>query len=230
MPSQISFLLVALSLHTTTAVVYNVRSDDNISINSNGTDSAEILEYYLKNTSKYFSSYSTLHFKMGHHHLNTDLVIQNVTNVTLIGESFSIIGCTSHVSIIILNVTNFRLQGITFDNRSANYTDYLHTDFSYDSAPISKLGSNVSILLYHCTSVEISNITISFTEGNIGMLVVNVRNYAKITKVHIIVQIMCPMVKKVNCRLMVSCIIMTTGIIHTTYHLKFNWTIFIIPE
>ena len=95
-------LFVSLMLHiTTAAAVYNVRSDDNITISLNDTESGESLEYYLKNTNKYFSSDSQFHFKMGHHYLNTDLVIQNVTNVTLTGESLCIIRCTSHVSIII---------------------------------------------------------------------------------------------------------------------------------
>ena len=112
-------------LHITMAKVYYVTPDDSDSINSNDTESAKSLEYYLKNTNKYFSSDSQLHFKMGYHYLNTDLVIQNVTNVTLTGESLCIIRCTSsHVSIIIFNVTNFRLENITFENCSRSYSNY----------------------------------------------------------------------------------------------------------
>ena len=185
-------LSVAMLLHIVTAKVYyvNVTPDENDLINSNDTDSAKSLEYYLKNTSEYFSSDSQFHFKIRYHYLNTDLVIQNVTNVTLTGESLCIIRCTSHVGIIILNVTNFRLENITFENCSANYSNHLHTDFRYHYTFI----SNASILLYHCMSVDINNITIIIPEGNVGLLVINVRNYLKITNIHIAIQINCPSV------------------------------------
>ena len=132
-------LSVSLLLHITCtmAKVYYVTPDDSDFINSNSTEFARSLEYYLKNTSKYFSSDSQFHFKMGHHYLNSDLVIQNVTNVTLTRENLCIIRCTSHVSIIIyiLNVTNFRLslslENFIFENRSTNYSNTLYNDFKY---------------------------------------------------------------------------------------------------
>ena len=126
---------------------------------------------------------------MGHHYLNTDLVIQNVTNVTLTGEGLCIIRCTLHVSIVILNVTNFSLENITFENCSTNYRNYLHTDIRYDITSVSKPGpSNASILLYRCMLVEITNIIITISESNTGILVVNTRNHSKITNIRIIVQ------------------------------------------
>ena len=176
-------------LHITTAAVYNVRSDDNRTIGLNDTESGESLEYYA---SKYFSSNSQFYFKMGHHYLNTDLVIQNVTNVTLTGESLCIIRCTSnYASISILNVTNFRLQNIAFQNCSTHYNNYLHTDTRHDIMTISKLG-NASILFYDCMLVEVTNITITISEGNTAMMVINVRNYSSISNIRIIAQIICP--------------------------------------
>ena len=187
--------LVALILlpHTTNAVVYNVKSEDDKSINSDDAESAEYLEYYLQNSSKYFSSYSQLNFKMGLHYLNTDLVIQNATNVTMIGEGeqFSTIRCASFVSIIIFNVANFRLENITLDNCNANYSHRLHTKFAYDSTSISSPGSNVSILLQHCMLVEIINTKIIVTEGSTGIVLVNVRNFSKITNISITIQVSC---------------------------------------
>ena len=52
MTSNYNVLLFASSmLHITTASsVYNVRSDDNITISLNDTESGESLEYYLMNT------------------------------------------------------------------------------------------------------------------------------------------------------------------------------------
>ena len=189
---------VALLLHTTTATVYYVTPDDGDFTNNNDTESAKSLECYLKNTNKYFSSDSQFHFKMGHHYLNTDLVIQNVTNVTLTGESLCIIRCTSHVSIIILNVTNFMLENVTFENCSANYSNYLHNDFKYYYTSIRSLkpSSNASVLLYHCMSVKINNIVLMMTESNNGFLLVNVRSCSKINNIHITVQTNCPSVNK----------------------------------
>ena len=181
---------VALLLHITTATIYYVTPDDGNFIKNNDTETAKSMNYYLKNTSKYFSSDSQFHFKMGYHYLNTDLVIQNVTNVTLTGENLCIIRCTSHVSIIIFNVTDFRLENIIFENCSANYSNYLHNDFKYHYTSIRdfKVACIASILLYHCMSVNISNITIMITEGKIGLIVTNVRSYLNITNVHVDVQ------------------------------------------
>ena len=186
---MLHMMFVALLLHMTNGVVYDIKSDDNEIINYNDTEAAESLGYYLKNTSKYFSSDSQLHFKMGHHYLNTDLVIQNVTNVTLTGESLCIIRCTSHVSIIIFNVTNFRLENITFEHCSADYSDHLHTvEFSDNN----NLGNNASMLLYQCVSMEINSITVMINEGNSGMLIINPISRSHISNVTIMIQINCP--------------------------------------
>ena len=208
---QFGVFSVALLLHITTATVYNVTPHDGDFMSS---DTAKSLDYYLKNTSKYFCSGSHIHFKMGHHYLNSDLVIQNVTNVTLTGESSCIIRCTSHVSIVILNVTNFRLENVTFENCSANYSNHLHNDFKNHHTSIRNLKprGNASILLYHCMSVKINNIVLMIIESNNGFLVVNVRNNSKITNIHITVQINCPSVNKSS--------LLTNGIILIYYD---NW-------
>ena len=40
--------------------------------------------------------------------------------------------------------------------------------------------------------MDINNITIIIPEGNAGLLVINVRNYLKITNIYIAIQINCP--------------------------------------
>ena len=187
--SSLMLVLVVLLLHIANALVYNVKSDDNKSINGNDTDSAENLSYYLQNTGKYFSSHSYLHFEMGHHYLSTDLVIQNVTNVTMTGEAFCIIRCTANVGIIIHNVTNFTLDKITVENCNANYKIiHPHSNLKYSG--------DASLLLYYCMSAEIDNVAI-FTKGSTGILIVNIRNYSKITNVSIIIHINdCSLVNK----------------------------------
>ena len=189
MSFHLSLLLTVILLDIANAVVYNIKSDDSKPINVNSTDSSQNLAYYLKNASKYFSSYSYLHFEVGRHYLSTDLVIQNAVNVIMIGESLCFIRCTSHVIITIFNVTNFKLQNIIFD--SCNGKSF-HTDIIYDHISISeKVNTNASILLLHCMSVEINKITIIINEGNTGMILANVKNFSKITDVSITVQVNC---------------------------------------
>ena len=191
-------LSLAILLHNAIGRVHYVAPDDSSS--TNGNEATQSLQFYLKNASKYFSSDSHFYFKVGHHDLNIDLVIQNVTNVRLTGESLSIIRCTSHVSIIILNVTNFTMGNITFENCSTNCSDYLYTGFRPDFRPTTtskfKLSSNASILLYYCISVKIDNITIIITEGNIAMLVVNMGKYSKLWNIYIIVQTNSPSINE----------------------------------
>ena len=189
MPLHNMLLSVALLVHTTTGRIYYVTPEDSSSTINN--DAGNSLGYYLKNTSKYFSSNSQLKFKPGDHYLSTDLVIQDVTNVTLTGEGLSIIRCTSSVEIIIQYVIDLKLENIVFENCNANYSNHLHTSFIHkyrSTSTISKPTGNTSILLYHCLSVSIGNITVIVNEGNSGVLFVNVRNHSKISNIHIIVQ------------------------------------------
>ena len=180
-------------LSITTTTVYNVLPNDNDSNSFNKSDirSGESLEHYC-NISKYFTSHSQLKFMPGQYFLNDDLVIQNLTNFSFIGENCNI-RCTSHASIIIFNVTTFTLKNIYFENCIKNHSDDLHTTFEYDHVSISKPSQNASIFLYNCTSVVINNISVSVNAGTTGILVVNVRNYSTLNNVSITVNYtICP--------------------------------------
>ena len=154
---------------------------------------AESLKHYLDNTS-YFTSDSQLQFKPGEYYLNADLVIQNINNFLLIGESYCKITCVSQVSIKIFNVKNFTLENIKFENCNKNHSNDLHTTFEYGHVSISKPSRNASILLlYNCTSVVINNISVLVNAGTTGILVVNVRSYSTLTNVSITVNYtICP--------------------------------------
>ena len=99
MAFRIILLSLASLLPITTATIYNVLPNDNDSFNKSDIRSGESLEHYCI-ISKYFTSHSQLKFMPGQYFLNDDLVIQNLTNFSLIGENCNI-RCTSHVSIII---------------------------------------------------------------------------------------------------------------------------------
>ena len=182
----ISLLLAAAS------VQHIVMSTNSYKVRSNGSGT-ESLEYYLKNTSKYFLPNHQLYFQAGIYYLNVDVVIENITNFSFIGENLCKIRCTSNVSIMILNVSNFTLENINFENCNKNHSTDLHTTFDYDHVSISKPSCNASILLYNCTSVVINNISVLVTAGTTGLLVINVRDHSTLTNVSITVNYkICP--------------------------------------
>ena len=96
MAFHIILLSLASLLTITTATVYNVLPNDNDSFNKSDIRSRESLEHYC-NISEYFTSHSQLNFMPGQYFLrpNDDLVIQNLTNFSFIGENCNI-RCTSH--------------------------------------------------------------------------------------------------------------------------------------
>ena len=71
---------------------------------------------------------------------------------------------------MILNVTNFTLENINFENCNKNHSTDLHTSFDYEYVSISKPSYNASILLYNCTSVVINNINVLVTAGALDYL------------------------------------------------------------
>ena len=80
------------------------------------------LQYYLLNRTRYFTSDTHLHFLSGLYHLNTDFIIENVNNISLIGRSIShgntstVIQCNSSVGIVMENITNLLIENIVIKN------------------------------------------------------------------------------------------------------------------
>ena len=100
-------LLLLLWLHATTGSVYNVTPDDDPNATCHHCHN---LQHYLLNTTKYFNYNTQLLFLPGLHHLHTDLIIQNVHNISLIGSTTNgttpdtVIQCNSSVGIVMTNV------------------------------------------------------------------------------------------------------------------------------
>ena len=81
------------------------------------------LQYYLLNSSKYFTPNIQLLFLPGLHYLHTDFIIKNVYNVSIIGRNIdmsSIIQCNSSVGIIMKNITNLSVENMTIKNCQTN--------------------------------------------------------------------------------------------------------------
>ena len=77
------------------------------------------LQYYLQNNSKHFTSNTQFLFLPGLHHLYTDLIIQNVHNISIIGRNgstSSVIQCNSSAGIIIKNITNLLIENMVIKN------------------------------------------------------------------------------------------------------------------
>ena len=81
-----SLLLLSSLLHITTCTVYTVTPDDHYYPNTT-CHHCHNLQHYLLNITKYFTSNTQLFFLPGLHHLHSDLIIQNVCNISLIGST-----------------------------------------------------------------------------------------------------------------------------------------------
>ena len=81
-----SLLLLSSLLHITTCTIYTVTPDDHYYPNTT-CHHCHNLQHYLLNIAKYFISNTQLLFLPGLHHVHTDLIIQNVHNISLIGST-----------------------------------------------------------------------------------------------------------------------------------------------
>ena len=112
----ITVLLTMMS--SVNSIVYDVTPDDN----KCDYNYCQDLQYYLLNVVKSFASNTQLNFLPGLHHLPTDLIIQNVHNISLIGSTTNglapdtIIQCTSSVGFIMTNITNLTVQNVVIRN------------------------------------------------------------------------------------------------------------------
>ena len=147
-----STLLVALLsvVCTASCVVYNVTPDDTTCHHCHN------LQHYLLNTTKYFTSYTQLFFLPGLHHLRTNLTIQKVHNISLIGSTTNgttpdtVIQCNPSVGIAMNNITSLIIKNMAIKNCTAGY-DMLTK-------------SHISLLLVQCTNVQLCCIEIRHTK------------------------------------------------------------------
>ena len=106
-----SLLLLSSLLHITTCTVYTVTPDDHYYPNTT-CHHCHNLQHYLLNVTKYFTSNTQLLFLPGLHHLHTDLIIQNVHNISLIGSTAdgttpdTVIQCMNTRPYIYITITN----------------------------------------------------------------------------------------------------------------------------
>ena len=155
--------LLVLSLHyvhIVTTTVYTVTPDDHYHPNTT-CHHCHNLQHYLLNITKYFTSNTQLLFLPGLHHLYTDLIIQNVYNISLIGSIANattldtVIQCNSSVDIVMTNITNLTLSDITVKNCKSDRH------------------MNTAILIIECRNVQWTRVTVDSISSN-GIIGINV--------------------------------------------------------
>ena len=126
------------------------------------------LQYYLNNTSKYFTSHNQLHFLPGQYYINSDLVFKEIYNFSLTGHKVnqSVIICSSPASIIAINADSFTMQNIVLID-CKSLLKILTDELYY-----------ISALFSYCSSVTMNNVYVNVSSDDttelIGMYMVNV--------------------------------------------------------
>ena len=126
-----SLLLLSSLLHIMTCTVYTVTPDDHYYPNTT-CHHCHNLQHYLLNITKYFTSNIQLLFLPGLHHLHTDLIIQNVHNISLIGSTCTangttldtVIQCNSSVAIVMTNITYLTMKNMIIKHCIMNLRPY----------------------------------------------------------------------------------------------------------
>ena len=142
-------LLVASLLHITASTVYHVMPDNYCHpIN----DNTYTLQHYLNNTNKYFTSNIQLHFLPGQYYLNNDLIIQGVSNFSLIGNRTNevintVINCTSPAGIVVVNSSNIVIANIVMKECGNNYKSFTVDIFQNQGEDLNSLLSLTANLL-----------------------------------------------------------------------------------
>ena len=152
-------------LNNTTGSVYNynVTPDDHYYPNT-ACHHCHNLQHYLLNITKYFTSNTQLLFLPGLHHLHTDLIIQNVHNVSLIGSTTNgttpdtVIQCNSSVGIVMTNITNLIVSNIAVRSCLGN---------EYNNA-------TVTVLIKQCTNVQLRHVVIEESHNSYGIVGINI--------------------------------------------------------
>ena len=163
------FTLLLLSLlHSTTSTVYTVTPDD---LNTT-CHHCHNLQHYLLNTTKYFTSNTQLLFLPGLHHLHTDLIIQNVYNISLVGKTTNatqnvVIQCQKEiisVGVYMINIMNLAISDLIIQD--------CHIDRNYQYSRLAYFYNTISLIFKDCNSVSVDGLQVRRYNG--GILVINI--------------------------------------------------------
>ena len=153
-----------------TCTIYTVTPDDHYYPNTT-CHHCHNLQHYLLNITKYFTSNTQLLFLPGLHHLHTDLIVQNVHNISLIGSTANgtldtIIQCKSSVGIVMTNITNLIMRNMIIRNCITNTSQVGIKVFENDMLCV--------IFLYSCFKVHMQHMEIYNTLLKRSLLASNI--------------------------------------------------------
>ena len=164
-------VLVMSSLRIAVATDYYVVPDGEFTADVNNTHT---LDYYLNDSSKYFSK---LHFKQGEYHLENDFTLANIHNVSITGHGASII-CKPYVGVTFINITNITLKDMKFVNCVKCHRDYFTLNYSQymnDNIFTNKeyrYSEQASVMFYN-SSVTVRNVSVQCNTGVHALMIVN---------------------------------------------------------
>ena len=129
-----SLLLVASLVHITSTVYYVMPDNHYHPI----SDNTHTLQHYLNNTNKYFTSNTQLHFLPGQYYLNNNLIIQGVSNFSLIGNRTNevintVINCTLPAGVVVVDSSNIVIANIVMNECGNDYTAFLNDYLSEEN-------------------------------------------------------------------------------------------------
>ena len=123
-------IILLLLVCNTHCGVYNVIPDDiyyDLHCSNTTCQQCHTLQYYQLNATKYFTSNIQLLFFPGLHHLHSDLIIENVQNISFIGTNISdsskgvIIDCNLLAGFVLRRITNLVMENIMIKDCQTQY-------------------------------------------------------------------------------------------------------------
>ena len=152
--------------------VYNVLPDDSIC----ERDSCLYLSYLIDNHQYYFTSNTTIMFSAEFHHTFNNLVIQNVSNFSLVSTSEGVITCSPQTFIGFYNVVNLTIKNLSFSECGNSRDNYYQSYQPYCA----------SIFFHECTNVQISNVYIDHPIGY-GIMAINMLGYNTLERITVFI-------------------------------------------
>ena len=237
----ILFLLLSSLLQITTSTVYTVTPDDHYYPNTT-CHHCHNLQYYLLNVTKYFTSNTQILFLPGLHHLNTDLIIQNVHNISLIGSTANgttldtVIQCNSSVAILMTNITNLVVKNLIIYDISILITDNINVQLSHikvegyismgikcinilGDSQFSYISSNILVIRYYDTPLDRINHSMLIDHYNIhhsGIIHKMVFDFSQ-TVYRVNIQIIDTKFSLQNFKIMIDVNFVSKGVGHNTF-------------
>ena len=172
-------LLLPSLLCSATGSVYNVTPDDH-HYPSTTCHHCHNLQHYLLNAIKYLTSNTQLLFLPGLHHIHSDFIIQNVSNISLIGCATNrttpdtVIQCNSSVGIVLSNITNLVVKCMSIINCTKRYI-YYNQNLYYVVY--------TDLLIKHCYNVQLAHVKmfVESTSQRCALIAVNVLGNSEFT-------------------------------------------------